>query len=56
MWNIEGYSGQNHVYKVTEKTAMRFNFKVHTNAGQPLIIDDAEKLLNDGYHPLLILS
>ncbi|HDY68191.1 MAG TPA: hypothetical protein ENH85_10400 [Candidatus Scalindua sp.] len=45
---IEGYSGQNNVYKIVGKKAMKFGFLGHTRK-EPLTIDDAEVLLNDGY-------
>jgi hypothetical protein len=47
-FSIEGYSGQNYIYKIIGKKAMRFGFLVHAREG-PLTIDDAESLLNDGY-------
>ena len=46
-FSIEGYSGQNQIYKIVGKKALRFSFLIHTREG-PLIIDDAEKPLNNG--------
>ena len=42
-FSIEGYSGQNYVYKIIGKKAMRFGFLVHTQES-PLTVDEAEKL------------
>ena len=46
-FSIEGYSGQNYIYKIVGKKALRFSFLIHTREG-PLIIDDTEKPLNNG--------
>jgi hypothetical protein len=48
MWVVEEIKGWNQVYRIAGKPATEYAIGLHTNDGQPILFDVAERLFNKG--------
>lgn len=48
MWKVDKCKGWNQVYRIAGKPATEYAIGLHTNDGQPILFDVAERLFNKG--------